>query len=313
MTNLSWNATETENIEPFADAGAALEGTMLRLSPDDDFDATELRVFESDVKWDLAQPELHISVDAKLAVDKAKIVEDELAVGIVIRDRELNRFALARQWVLDEVPDQPVPLANLMSEFSRSMSIDFFVYLFTGVTKDRGVRIAGRRGEVVARKGFKVRLMSRRSKFPRVWKHPDDFVEIGLPRDTLFCIEWLVEDLNTPPRDAFVVWLNEYHKEQIKSFELGGASGHLLSSSLSAAIFADIAAPVLFSEQEPDDPVGLIQIIADVLGNVSGHTLEEMRLRAGRHTGFSYIRAWTQDKLGVGDRMQSLTFLGKRT
>jgi hypothetical protein len=131
-----------------------------------------------------------------------------------------------------------------------------------------------------------------------------------LPRDALFWIEWLGEDLDRHPRETFLVWLNQVHKEQLGSLELGGSSGKVMGLSISAQVLAEIAAAVLSSDQEPAEPNGTIQIVSDVLAKVSKSSLAEMRLRFRQHSGNSLLRAWSQETVGLPRHFQSLSFIG---
>ena len=131
----------------------------------------------------------------------------------------------------------------------------------------------------------------------------------GLHGDTIFYVEWLAEDLDRPPVETLLIWLNEGTRDQLVSLEHGGASGRLIITELAGMILAEICAPVLTSEQEPDDPTGTIGIVAAALADVTGLTLGEMRTRIRNYDGFSWLRAWCQRAAGVTDQMRTLVFL----
>ncbi len=309
---VTWNATETEVVEPYRVARNALDGVGLRLMPADDFDCREVWYPDSEEDWCSAEPELSITVEPGEVTEVTGVPEKDVAVAVTIRDRDLNRFVLIHRWPLDAVPDEPIALREHLTGLSNGISTDICVFLVTIDEADRGPDIAGQWGEILSRKTFRIRRKTNLSTFPKVWKKPDEFEEQGLHADTIFWVEWLVEDLNRPPREAFLVWLNERYKEQLQSFEVGPASGHLLATELAASVLAEISAAVMTSDQDPDEPTGTIKIVADTLEETSGMSLMEMRKYMERHDGFSRIRAWAQQRTGVTDALRVLSFAGER-
>ena len=304
----TWNAKEREVIEPFHLARDAFGGTKLRWSEKEDFEIGEVRFIESGTAWSVADPALLVVVDRDSVVRETGVSEEDLAVALSIRDRQLNLFTLAGQWTIGSLPDRPVLLRDSLRQFSCGSRMELCLTLFVSRTTDRGFRVARERGQVLARKSFVARPMPELPRFPKVWKSPADFEGKGLHQDTIFYVEWLAEDLDRPPAEALSIWLNERHRDQMLSFERGGASGRLLVTELAGMILAEICAAVLASDQEPDDPAGTIEIVAGVLQDVTGMTgmtLDEMRMRMRSHDGFSWVRAWCQQAVGVADLMRT--------
>ena len=305
----TWNAKEREVIEPYHLARDAFDGTKLRWLDKEDFHAGEVRFIESGTAWEVADPALLVVLDRDSVVHETGVPEEDLAVALAIRDRQLNLFRLAHQWKVCSLPEAPVPLRDLLRLFSCGSHMELCLTLFVSRTSNRGFRVANERGQVLARKSFVVRPMPELPRFPKVWKAPVDFESKGLHEDTIFYVEWLAEDLDRPPVEALSIWLNERHRDQMLSLEHGGASGRLLVTELAGMILSEICAAVLAADQEPEDPSGTIEIVARVLGDLSGLTLDEMRLRIRSHDGFSWVRAWCQQAVGVSDLMRTLVFL----
>ena len=305
----TWNAKEREVIEPYHLARDAFGGTKLRWSEEEDFDIGEVRFIESRTAWAAAHPALLVVVDRDSVVRETGVSEEDLAVALAIRDRQLNLFTLAGQWTICSLPDRPVSLLDPLRRFSCGSRMELCLTLFVSRTSDRGFRVARERGQVLARKSFVVRPMPELPRFPKVWKAPADFEGKGLHEDTIFYVEWLAEDLDRPPAEALSIWLNERHRDQMLSFEHGGASGRLLVTELAGMILAEISAAVLASDQESADPVGTIEVVAGVLQDVTGLTLDEMRMRMRSHDGFSWVRAWCQQAVGVAELMRTPVFL----
>jgi hypothetical protein len=306
----TWNAKEREVIEPFQLARDAFGGAKLRWSEQEDFDSGEVRLIESRTAWEVADPAMLVVVDRDTAVRETGVPAEDLGVALSIRDRQLNLFRLVDQWKLCSVPDVPVPLRDPLRLFSCGSHMELCLSLFVSRTSNRGFRVAKERGQILARKSFVVRPLPELPRFPKIWKAPVDFERKGLHEDTIFYVEWLAEDLDRPPAEALTIWLNEQYRDQILSFEHGGSSGRLIVTELAGMILAEVCAAVLASEQVPDDPDGTIEVVGRVLQDVTGSTLDEMRMRMVSHDGFSWLRAWCQQAVGVTELMRTLDFFG---
>ncbi len=311
MAKLNWSASETERVEPFRTSPSSLESTQFRLYDDDKFDDRDLILIESEDDWRVARPEIIIDLDTTKASRESGVPEDELAVAVVMRDRILNRFKLIERWNARDVPIEPIHLKDALSSFSHSRLFDICTYLFSSVTKVREEGVAHDTGQVLARKVFKIRLFEQSSKFPKRWATPEEFEEQGLPRDTVYWIEWLVDDLNHHPNEAFRVWLNVQFKDQITSFEVGSKAGDLLKLNLAASILTELAVAVFSDpEQELNEPTGTIAIVTEELNEVTDKNFDEMRdLYTRDHGGHSRVRAWAHEKLGVNSALGRLDFL----
>jgi hypothetical protein len=305
---ITWDATESEPVEPFRTAHDALRGICFRLTADGEFSADDSWVVEGRDLAELA-PELQISIDKGSLVENSGIDRGELTVSLVVRDRKLNLFSRLCSWSLDDLPSKAYPLRDALSDLSGSERTDIAIVVTPRSSRSRGADVASQQHHVVADKTFKLRVLSKRSKFPKRWATPDEFDSRGLPRNSIFWIDWLSEDLDRPASDAFIVWLNEDYKEQIKSYQLGGSSGRLLSVDLSSMILSEIMAAVLANDQEATDPAGTIRLVGDLMAEESGMTLTEMRSRFERPDGFSLARIWAQQAIDTPSHLKGLNFL----
>ena len=270
---ITWNATERQPVEPHVRVDQAFAGSAFRLTADDEFSEEEVRLLESDQPLATANPQLLIAVDVDAVTAQAEFPVSQTYVAISIRDRQLNQFAMVDRWKLPLVPDHPVPLRDALSRLSCGPDLEFCLSLYAGPpeapTQDRGQPY----GHVLARKTFVVRAMRDLTHLPKAWRPPEDFVGQGLHEDTIFYVQWLVHDLDTPPSDAFLVWLNDRIRSQIKSLELGHSSGRLLASELAGMVLFEICATILTSDQQPTNPVGTIQVVANTLGELTSMSL----------------------------------------
>lgn len=307
MPIFTWNATETESINPFRTAHEALAGCSVRLSLDDVFSDAETWVVEDS---DSIQPELKILIDESMLIKDCGIAREDIQVSLLARDRELNRFMCLDTWSLDEVPQDPYCLKQVFKSEIGSSRTDLVVCITPNSTRDRGDEIASSSYSIVAEKTFKLRVLNKRSKFPKRWASANEFEELGLSGDTIFWVEWLAEDLDRHPSCAFIVWLNEGYKEQIKSFQVGGAAGELLGVDMTTMILTEISSAVLKTDQDGADPIGTIRIVEDLLHAVNGLKLAEMRARFEGHDGYSILRIWAQQVVNAPGALGALDFIG---
>lgn len=312
--DFNWNASETEPIEPFGVSQTALDECKLRLQPGEDFMTTDVWSIEDPSFWDVFAPELIIELDVEDLRDATGLELDDATLSVVIRDRELNKFLKVEEWPVLAIPDTTVILSSHARKFSHSERLDICVHVSPASSEERGAGIVENRGEVVARKVFRIRAITQKSKFPHRWMKPEDFLALGVAGDTIWLVHWLGEDLDRPPVETLEIWLNEAHREKFKILPMGGDAARLFQHEMAAAIFAEVALAVLSSDQEePTEPTGTLQIISEELSNVSDLTLAEMRLKLQSHGGCGHVRAWAQSKFAVNELFSDLKFVGGKT
>lgn len=311
VEDFNWNASETEPVEPFGVSQKALDECKLRLQPGGDFKTAGLWSLEDPDFWDVFAPELIIELDAEDLQDATGLKPDDANLSVVIRDRELNRFLKVEEWQLWDLPDAAVSLSSHVGKFSHSERLDICVLVSPASSEERGAGVANIRGDVVARKTFRIRAVTQKSKFPHRWMKPEDFRALGVADDTIWLVNWLGEDLDRPPVETLEIWLNEAHREKFKVLSMGDEGARLFQHDMAAAIFTEVALAVLYSDQEePTEPTGTLQIISDELSEASGLTFAEMRLKLESHGGPSLVRAWAQCKLEVNELFSGLKFVG---
>ena len=305
-TKISWIANESEPIEPFKTSNKGLESCALQLNRSESFDKSDTRVVTTPEFWTGFQPALRVEADLGELASATDLDADEIMVSVVIRDRDLNKFARAYQWEAWALPAKPVELTSAWSEFSQSGRIDVSVLATPLETANRGPGIASHKADVVARRTFKIRTMTQSSKIPTRWVSPEEFEKCGTSRDTVWLINWLGEDLERVPADTVEILLNENLKEAFQILENDGETSDLIRYEMAAAIFSELALRAVESGEKPIEETGLRRVMLEQLSTASGLVNEEILARRERPNFIGMVHAWAQQYVGLNHAFAKL-------
>ena len=305
-TKISWSANESESIEPFKTSGKGLESCAFRLNSSEPFDKPDTRVITTPDFWKGFQPALLIKADPDELASATGLDRDGIMVSVVIRDRDLNRFAMAYQCVAGELPDEPVELTSARSEFSQSGRVDISVVATPLETAKREVGIASHKAHVVARRTFKIRNMTQSSKTPTRWVSPEEFEKLGTPRDTVWLINWLGEDMERPPEETVEILLNENLRKAFQILENDGKTSDLIRYEMAAAIFSELAIKVVGEGEEPIEETGLRRVMFDWLSTASGLSDEEILGLKEKPHFMGMVHAWAQHHVDLNGSFAKL-------
>lgn len=307
---IAWSATETQFMEPFAVSATALAECKLRFRDKDDFETTESRVVEGEDFWEDFAPEVLIHLDHEEFSTSTGLELDDAMISIAVRDRGLNKFQRIQGWHAPLIPKKPVDLLPAWVSFSHSDRLDLCVLATPISTVDRGDGVAQHHANVVARKVFKIRSLTKKSEFPLRWVSPEVFVGLGVSADTISLVNWLGEDLDRPPAETFEVLFNEDHREKLQLLNVGDDAAKAFRHELAASIFSEVAIHILRDGSEPREKIGTLNVIYDILLEVSGLEADQIRLRFDRLDGPSVVHAWSRSRFGVNDSLTQLEFVG---
>lgn len=303
---ISWSANESEAIEPFKTSSRGLESCALRLSPSEPFDRSETRVITTSEFWTDFQPALRIEADLDELANATGLDPDEIMLSVVIRDRELNRFARAYQWEARELPFKPVELTSAWSNFSRSERADVSVVASPFRTAKREPGIASHKANVVARRTFKIRNMIQSSKIPTRWVSSEEFEERGTSRDTVWLINWLGEDLERTPAETVEILLNENLREAFQMLENDGGTSDVVRYEMAAAIFSEMAIEAVKKGEKPVEETGFRRVMFDQLSAAWGLNDQEILERSERANFIGMVHAWAQHHVGLNHSFAKL-------
>ena len=232
-------------------------------------------------------------------VDATGLDPEEVMLSVVIRDRNLNRFARVYQWEVLSLPARPVELITAWSKFSRSGRVDVSVVATPLETKDRGPGIALHKGDIVARRTFKIRTMTQSVKTPTRWVSPEVFEQLGVSRDTVWFVNWLGEDLERSPVETVEILLNENLREAFQVLENEGEMSNLIRHEMVAAIFSELAIKAVGKGDSPEEETGFRQIMLNELSIAWGLSVEEILAQRERPDFLGMVHAWAQHHVGL--------------
>lgn len=207
----NWWRTETRTVRPFPSIDACLAGVRLKLFRDAGFDErTSFDTSEVDLR-DL-NPEFLLAVDHSVLEASLLAASRDLSLALVIRfaDVRLHRSELVFQSELASLPETWEVPPHYRDRFSWRFGVDASVAVVS--RSDRPVQ-AGQpfmRGHWVARKDFSIRPKAEPRAFPVERWTAEDFASHGLPRDSVYWIQFMTDDLNArfdDPGEAFRVCL----------------------------------------------------------------------------------------------------------
>ncbi len=303
---ISWSANETEFINPFRMSSGGLKSCALRLGPSESFDYSDTRVITTLDFWTNFQPALRIEADLDELASATGLDSNEIIVSVVIRDRDLNRFARVYQCEAQALPDEPVELTAAWSDFSQSERVDISVVVTPMETARRGSGIAFHKADVVARRTFKIRAMAQSSKIPARWVSPEKFEELGMSRGTVWTINWLGEDLERTPADTVEILLNENLREAFQILENDGEISDLILYEMAAAIFSELAIRAIDKGEKPIEETGLRRVMFEWLSASSRLSDEEILALMERPNFIGIIHAWAQHHVGLNHSFAKL-------
>lgn len=296
---ISWSANESESIEPFKTSRKALSSCALRLRSSESFDKSDTRVITTPDFWTDFRPALRIEADLEEFASATGLDPGGIMVSVVIRDRDLNRFARAYQCGAWELSAKPVELTSAWSEFSQSGRVDISVVATPLETAKRDPGIASHKAHVVARRTFKIRGMTQSPKVPTRWVPPEEFEKRGTSPDTVWLVNWLGEDLERPPADTVEILLNDNFRAAFQILENDGETSDLIRYEMAAAIFSELATRAVGEGEKPIEETGLRKVMFEQLSIASDLSDEEILAQRERPNFMGMVHAWAQHHVGL--------------
>jgi hypothetical protein len=193
----NWRRSETRTVRPFPSVDACLAGVRLKLFPDAGFDErTSFDTSEVDLRD--VSPEFLLAVDQSVLEASPLAASRDLSLALVIRlaDLRLRRSELVFQSELPSLPQTWAVPPDVRNRFSWRFGVDASVALV--LRSDRPVQPGQpfMRGHWVARKDFSIRAKAEPRSFPIERWTGEDFAREGLPRDSVYWIQFIADDLN---------------------------------------------------------------------------------------------------------------------
>ncbi len=295
MTSVEWKASEKRVTAPFPTSDRSLANVKLRLDPSAEPTTEENRYVEPAADREEIRPELLLNVDADLLTADTRLPADGIAVSVIVRNRDLNRFKRVATWPLRCVPKDIWPLGRAVDRFSGTARLDIAVVAAPSLTNSAGDSLAIPAGAVLAARTFRIRAPSRSLDLPIRVVEPSVMSDQGLDRDTICFVHWKGENLQRAPADLVEIWLNKDFDDKFRAMGSrgAGAAAEHIGANISAYVYANVMAAVLNSGDGPDDTDGLVAAVADLVERELELSLDDLRkIWRDGVTGWAKLMPW---------------------
>jgi hypothetical protein len=191
----NWRRTESRVVRPFRSVEAALTDVRLKLRADAEFDdRTSFDASELDSGDIRPEFELNVQADALEAV--RPLTAADLSLAIRLTDAKLRRSELVFESGIEVLPRTWTVPPEVKDRFSWKFGLTASVALVLKANRPPEPGLPYMRGHWIARKDFSIRTLVERRTFPIERWPAEEFARRGLPRDTVYWIEFMTDDLN---------------------------------------------------------------------------------------------------------------------
>lgn len=248
---MSWRRTETRVVRPFETYDQWLADTAMKLLPNAEFDlGPRVEVEESDLPD--VRPEFRIAL-----AEEASKLDSEADLRLVIRvsDSNLHHSEVIFQEEPRGLPETWQVPDDIRKRLPWSLGTRVSVALVLASDREQQPGKPWKRGQWIARKDFLIGPKPTRGTFPIQRWSPEEFRRQGLPRETVWWVEFLTEDLNETIEDASEA-LQVCLREDVHNFlsrygdkPVGRAVGKVLLSEVLAQLLLKGLAQIQSEDQ----------------------------------------------------------------
>lgn len=277
---INWRTTERQVTTPVPSSHRSLANVKFRLDGNGDPVSDEVFYVETQQDWVGFNPELFMDVDVAALTSDTDLKHDDIALSVIVRDRDLGRFEAVQEWRLDDLPEDGWPLDGALDRFSRSLRLDISVVATPRISAVGADGASLLKGTLLAVKTFKIRSPSRALDFPFRIVEPEEMAKHpGLYRETVFYVHWRGEDVNRTPSELLEVWLNKEFEDKFRILngKHGGIVQDHIGRNIAAHVYAEVLTHVLCSDEDGDEPTSLVAIVGDLAERQLGMSIEELR------------------------------------
>jgi hypothetical protein len=174
---------------------AALTDVRFKLRADAEFD--DRTSFDtSELDFGDIRPEFALNVQASAPEAVRPLTAADLALVIRLTDAKLRRSELVFESGIEDLPRTWALPPEVKERFSWKFGLTASVVLVLKANRSPEPGLPYMRGHWIARKDFSVRSVAERRTFPIQRWTAEEFARRGLPRDTVYWIEFMTDDLN---------------------------------------------------------------------------------------------------------------------
>lgn len=297
----NWRRTETRTVRPFPRVDDCLAGVCLRIFPDEDFD--ERTSFDAaEIGTRDIRPEFRLPLDLAALGPLSSLSPADLSLVIRLADVRLRRSEVVLDSTPESLPQTWALPRSVRDRLSWKFGVEATVALV--LKSDRSPRPGHPflRGHWLARRDFSVRSKPEPRAFPIERWTAEDFARHELPRDTVYWIQFVAEDLNRrfeDPGDAFRVCLRADVYQTLDDTQDTGP-GRAVMSVLCSEVLAEILWRGLRSleDHEEIEKGGLLQSVLAKVEKATNATKDTLckLVAAGE---LSSLRTFAQAAVGT--------------
>lgn len=237
----NWRRTESRVVRPFTSLGEALKDVRLKLRANEDFD--DRTSFDaSEVELPDLRPEFALNVRVPAQESDRSLTPTDLSLVIRLADTRLHRSELVFESEIEAMPPTWSVPPEVKHRFSWRFGLTASVMLVLRADRPPEPELPFMRGHWIARKDFSVRTLPERRTFPIERWSAEDFARRGLPRDTVYWIEFLTDDINTrfdDPGEALRVCLRADVYDALVEAE-DSPAGRAVAKMIEAEILTEV-------------------------------------------------------------------------
>lgn len=304
MSVVHWSASESRIVEPWARSDASLQGIRFRLVPEAEFWNDAIVWLDREAIPSPFRPEFLLDLDPHDLAERVGIPVGDLRTAVIVRDRALKRWRAIESWPLAESPSSYV-LRISPEEFALGRRMEFVLVVAPAQRLPERTGRAHRPDQVVASRSFEVAVRKDGSRFNVATVEPAWFEEAGLPKDTVWAIDWDTRDPSSEPIAALTVVVNERSADKLQAVLGADASASALAAQIAIDVFVEASYVVLQNAGDFDaEPGTMLGAVIGGLGIDTARDFEELKSKvqddAGRVTALSMLRARVQARIGLG-------------
>ena len=298
MPIVNWKATERCVTTPIPLSHQSFANVKFRLDPNESPTVDDVRHIEGPQDWDRFTPELFVDINVPRLVSDTTLAPDNIAISVIVRDRDLGRFERVHEWGLDNLPDDAWSLSPALKRFSRSVRLDVTLVATPRASAIGSAPTPMPKGTVLAAKTFRVRAPNPGLDFPFKFVPPEKMAEQpGLHRGTVCYVHWVGDDLHRAPSDLIEVWLNTEFEDKFRALSarrIDAAADHI-GRNIAAQVWADVLTHVLAleSDEDTDEPGSLVAMVSDLVRRELELSLDDLRSIYRRPHGPSRLFPWS--------------------
>lgn len=296
MPAQTWFRTSNRLVRPFIDVSDILEKCELRLERNGTFSSKDTFAI-----GDMDPGNLGVAIKIPIPPEdletRTSLNREDLSIAIIITDHRLKKSECVFKACIDEIDGEPYELSNQqMGDFFWPGYVSIDVVILLSRDKDIIPTKPFRQGHWLARKRFSLNAENENPSFRIIPWTSEQFIERGLPGDTVYFVDFIDENLNIPfseLENALRIYIHE-DIFNILSRNEGAAINRLAERILQTEILSCIIAQSLNSISG-DDLIedGVLSSLVRKIENATGVGMERLKQFSAR-PGHSELKAVVQ-------------------